>query len=101
MAEADVRKCDWYGFSAFIVHRYCIWLSSCSCRQHQVSGHMYLAALPTKPNRCDAGLKDHSDTLLRCTAQSSIWFMSAEMQRGPQKTKRNMGRLDTLCDFTE
>lgn len=27
MAEGGLRKCDWYGFSGFVVHRYCIRLS--------------------------------------------------------------------------
>jgi len=101
MAEADVKKCDWYGFLGFIAQRYCIWLSSCPSRQHQLSGPVYLAALSAKHNRrrCWAeGPLSHPS----CdgTQRSSVWFKPAEMQRGPQTTKRNLGRSDTICGFT-
>lgn len=63
MAEADVRKCDWYGFSGFTVHRYCIWLSlpaPADSIRFQATCISWLC-LPNATGD-DAGLKNRSHT---------------------------------------
>ena len=63
MVEVDVRKCDWYGFSGFIVHRYCIWLSlpaPADSIRFQATCILHLR-LPNAVGD-DAGLKDCSHT---------------------------------------
>lgn len=72
MAEADVRKCDWYGFSGFIVRRYCTWLSL-PAPADGVGFQPTWTLHPHLPNAAgsDAGLRDGSHPFCDGTQPSS------------------------------